>query len=718
MKTPLWRLGLPALAVLALGCGGDAGPRQAPEIAFTPEVLDFGVVPVDGSLTLPVEIDNLGGGEIALLSLTLTEGDPAVWKTDRNDVELIVAGDPGVVLITFSPEDQRSYTGALQLRTDAPEGGSASITLQGVGGPSVEDRDGDGYSRADGDCDDDEPGINPGAEELCDGRDTDCDGIVPGDESDDDSDGWRVCAGDCDDGNNTVYPGAPRICDDLDNDCDGQVTDHDDVDGDGFSICDGDCDDDEPRANPGRLEVCDGVDNDCDGGTDDIDNDGDGHAVCTPTGDCDDDDPTAFPVVVSPNGDDGGLGTDGDPYETLGHALANLDTECRTVVLEPGTYPDVSEAWSAAGGVTVVGRSGNPGDVTLQAAADSQHFRVSGGAGLILQDLTLSGGDAPDDGGAVQVLNGDLTLSGVIARDNASATDGGAIAVSSGTLSLQRGCVLQDNSAGDDGGAIVLGASTLDDDEGTTYANNSATNGGALRIEGGTITLRGASFEGNSAVEGGAISATGAGSLVIEGNTLWSNTASSDGGGLALRDVDSPQGLVRANRIQDNVADNGGGGIAVLGGSGEPSAVQIHNNTLAGNEATNGEGAGIWVDASLSDGVSLISNVLRTNDGASALYVLPGAGAVVSYNTGFGTNSGIHFAGEIGDGTGAPLDPTNAVRNPLLVSFSDDNDPTNDDLTLQASSPEIDDGPAGPLFTDTDGTRNDRGHTGGPAASP
>ena len=44
------------------------------------------------------------------------------------------------------------------------------------------------------------PTAHPGATEICDGYDNDCDTVVPANEMDGDSDGSRICDGDCDDG--------------------------------------------------------------------------------------------------------------------------------------------------------------------------------------------------------------------------------------------------------------------------------------------------------------------------------------------------------------------------------------------------------------------------------------------------------------------------------------------------------------------------------------
>lgn len=62
---------------------------------------------------------------------------------------------------------------------------SEVASILGPGGSTCTDADGDGYCASEGDCDDSNPNVNPGAAEVCgDGLDNDCDGQTDSSDSD------------------------------------------------------------------------------------------------------------------------------------------------------------------------------------------------------------------------------------------------------------------------------------------------------------------------------------------------------------------------------------------------------------------------------------------------------------------------------------------------------------------------------------------------------
>ncbi len=171
---------------------------------------------------------------------------------------------------------------------------------------SLTDRDCDGWEDFE-DCDDLDPTVNPGVEEGydCDGVDNNCDGIVdPGGHDDFDSDGITACEGDCNDEDPAIHPGAPEVCDGVDNNCNDKCDEGEDIDQDrdGYADCGGfgsridhdtgtcgwfpvpDCDDTDPTVHPGAEERCNGQDDNCDGICDEgQDPDGDGYTHCGST---------------------------------------------------------------------------------------------------------------------------------------------------------------------------------------------------------------------------------------------------------------------------------------------------------------------------------------------------------------------------------------------------------------------------------------------------
>ena len=202
---------------------------------------------------------------------------------------------------------------------------------------NLDDDDGDGWTTCDGDCDDGDDDIYPGAEELCDGDLNDCNGVLPEDEVDGDGDGHLACV-DCDDADNTSYPGAQELCDGVDNDCDGLVpADEIDGDHDGASACEGDCDDTDVSLNlldtdGDTRTTCEGDCDDNDSAMHDLDVDLDGASPCD--GDCDDGDATLNTDDLDGDGsstcdgdcDDGDV--DLNPDDVDGDGASPCDGDC------------------------------------------------------------------------------------------------------------------------------------------------------------------------------------------------------------------------------------------------------------------------------------------------------------------------------------------------------------------------------------------------------
>jgi hypothetical protein len=273
-------------------------------------------------------INSLGAGDNSDLS----------WEF----LDVTVPAGERVIFVTFFIQAANRATAeanAAELDdiTAWSEEASAGISLEDMAMVInfIGDSDEDGFTVADGDCDDRNDTVYPGADELCDGLDNNCDGDI--DEGhrrstfypDLDDDGYGdterpvlacvapprhiVRPGDCNDDCAACYPDAVELCDERDNDCDGDIDEEEDltfvtyyrdsdadtygVDGTMTTTCEdmpgwvtrgGDCDDACATCYPEAEEICDELDNDCDGDVDegltveiwpDSDGDGFGNAV-------------------------------------------------------------------------------------------------------------------------------------------------------------------------------------------------------------------------------------------------------------------------------------------------------------------------------------------------------------------------------------------------------------------------------------------------------
>ena len=466
------------------------------------------------------------------------------------------------------------------------------------------DGDGDGVSSCEGDCDDGDAARHPGAAEACDGLDNDCDGVVPDDETDGDGDGVSSCAGDCDDEAGDVYPGAEEVCDGLDNDCeDGVPDDERDGDGDGVSDCAGDCDDEDAAVFPGAEEVCNGADDDCDGVVpdDETDGDGDGALACE---DCDDDDADLDPLdhdgdgVSSCDGDC----DDGDPTRHPGAVeLCNgVDDDCDGVVPADENDGD-GDGHLACEDCDDEAAATHPGAAELCDGLDND---CDGAAGADEVDADGDGsmacaGDC-DDGDATVFPGAPDVCDGVMDNDcdgldDASEVDGDGDGYSgcAGDCDDTRADVLP-------GGAEITCDGLDNDCDPATLDGPGFTELQAvldMASAGDTIELCPGTYTGSVVVDE-AISLAGAGmaSTFVEGD-LWSPSITIIADGVALSDLGvtgtgdgvAIDGAEQVTVERVAVTDGGGSGLALVDAQATIVGCELSGNPIAGVSGTDSE---------------------------------------------------------------------------------------------------------------------------------
>lgn len=594
--------------------------------------------------------------------------------------------------------------GAIAIACDGKPTTEPGGTTEDDTGPSTDcaDVDGDGYCEGADDCDDTDAATNPGASEVCDGVDNDCDGEVDEDVAntyyaDEDNDGfgdsavttiacepsagWVPTDGDCVDSDATIYPDAEELCDGQDNDCNdiiddglGSSTWYADTDGDGYGDPDAPataCE--QPDGYVGNILDC----NDGDAGepvhvsnTGPIPGSGiEGWDTSDTWGPWDTTDTATGPA-----------GSRGNPYTTVQEGI-NEAEDC--VYVYTGSY---SENIDFGGkDILVLGLNGSDDTtITGTGSGPTVTFDDGEGSGAQLTGFTITGGG----GNIAETSSSEACGSGNTCTATYTTYTGGCVYVSgaSPTMSwlLIEGCRLPDYSMSTDesgnswsiysegGGAYVMNGKPSFTE--VVFRKNAADAGGALFVgSGSNVTVLQALFDANNA-------SSGAGATTSDSSTTFTN-------------------VIFANNVASGTGSNTGG-----------AAVDVSGGVFTSNFVT---GVGNLGTSSvyLSDSASaaVVSTILMAN---SVGYLVDGdATGTVSFSYGDIFNAA--GLGNVGLGITDPAGTLgNVSADAMFVSFSDDGDYSDDNLHLTSGSPGTDAG--SPSDTDADGTPADMGAYGGP----
>ena len=525
---------------------------------------------------------------------------------------------------------------------DSP-GETGAATQGGDSGDEWVDADGDGFSSPE-DCDDTNAQVHPGATEICNELDDDCDGQVDEEGAvgqttwflDGDEDGYgtsaesqEACdapegyvsnASDCQDAIPSVNPGATEVCGDgVDNDCTGSIDDLDaDGDGDVDELCGGDdCDDSNSAVHPGAVDTCFDAtpDLDCDSSTPNCSIES---GAITFSGSSSGD---RVGYSVSGAGDFNGDGLDdlvigSLPSGTTGFAYLVLGTGSPMAIALPGS-PAVAFSGQKSGveaGYSVAGVGDVDGDGfdDLLVGAPKEDAAVSneGAAFLVLGsaspiDMALSSttaaqftGEAKDDNAGRSVAAaGDVNADGFADflvgswyNDNGGQEAGAAYLVlgtstpGDATLTESPGAIaaFTGEAAGDQGGVRLGGGGDTDGDGLDDFLVGANLNDGA----GSGLTDAGAAYLilGNTAIAGAPLSSSSA---------KFSGAAPGDEAGCSVAILGDVDGDGYADMgIGAKYDDEGGvdaGAVFVVLGSLGPASMDL---TSATAEKYIGVGAG------------------------------------------------------------------------------------------------------------------------------
>jgi len=256
------------------------------------------------------------------------------------------------------------------------------------------------------------------------------------------------------------------------------------------------------------------------------------------------------------------------------------------------------------------------GQYKIDAAQLSQVIKISPGATLYLQDITITGGVSPDKGGGIY-NSGELNLqsgcliTGNTASNSMSNEGGGGVYNDSNAIFNMTDGKISGNNAGCAGGLLSYGTFTMTGGE--ISDNNGNYDCGGVKVYSGVFTMSDGIISGNKAVAsssgltigryGGGVYIVGSGTFNMSGGEISNNSADVNGGG-----VYNDAGIFNMSDnavIKNNTVKNYGGGVW--------GKITMTGGEISGNKATSG--AGIYGENLTISGGTIFGNTASSNGG-------------------------------------------------------------------------------------------------------
>jgi hypothetical protein len=396
------------------------------------------------------------------------------------------------------------------------------------GGTALDDADGDGFTIAQGDCDDEDGMSYPGGDEICDGADNDCDGLV--DEDDELSDGYIFYADTDDDGFGD--PNSPRyLCHPVP----------------GFVENTLDCDDTDP-SEPVVVDQATGAPTGI--GTMDAPLDTIQAGITTATS-CVAVYPGTYTEAITFDGKDLYVfGVEGSEQTTI-DATGTGEAAVRFTIFE--SEEAILEGFTLLGEGHFTQTQNTWACTSMYDCTEYYDIYCGGsiyvsGADPTLRDLHISGSTLPDGLSTSDGINSWFTFS-----------YGGGVCIENGAVTMTD-VTIEGNHA-DQGGALYVDLSSTVSLTRAWLSSNSATDGGGVMVQGGSLSMVNVGLLGNTATDSGGCLGIDESGIVVADWMVLALCSAAEGAGAW---VGTGSALTLNSSI---VSNNTGSGLGGLGGT-------------------------------------------------------------------------------------------------------------------------------------------------------